>query len=168
LNLIEYLVSKYGRPDKRRKRFTLDDWFVVDDRQDRDFDARGELFLWFCGIHVQVIDNNKIRLTLRGNVPSSDEVDVLLRSFEVDFDEDHATFVVHPDSLACLDSLADALRNIVAPGKTYTVNSYKYVCPRTADSLLRLRDGLSEFWFNTDPAMIDPILRRRSLNLDLN
>jgi hypothetical protein len=116
---------------------------------------------------VRVIDNKKVQITLDENVPHSPEVDALLASFVADVDDAQVTFIVQPESLTRLDSLAQAFRNIVKPGRRYAVNNYKYVCPRTADSLIRLRRCLADFWFETDPATIDPILRQPRLNLDL-
>jgi hypothetical protein len=45
-------------------------------------------------------------------------------------------------------ALANAFEAIVAAGARYNVKAYKYVCPRTAASLGRLRKVLTGHWQN--------------------
>jgi hypothetical protein len=42
--------------------------------------------------------------------------------------------------------LAEAFAAIVAPGKAYGISAYKYVCPRTANSLRRLAQTSTRAW----------------------
>jgi hypothetical protein len=165
MNLIERLASEYGWGDKPVGNLITDHLYVVDDRAARDYDARGKLFLWFCAIFVRIVGNREVEVLLTGDIPSSSEVERLFVSFGAKVSDSEVVFTVEPDSLQRLDSLAVAFQRIIAPGKRYRVKSYKYVCRRTAHSLIRLRGRLSGFWLETDPATVSPLLRQLSLNL---
>jgi hypothetical protein len=56
-------------------------------------------------------------------------------------------FTISNDGQLALNQLADAFRAIVAPdAPPYLVSSYRYMCPRTAASLDRLKGVLDEAW----------------------
>jgi hypothetical protein len=166
MNLKEKLASEYGFGDKPVGNLITDHLYVVDDRHNRDYDARSKLFLWFCSIFVRILGNRKVEVVLSGDIPLSPEVDRLFAAFGSKVRDSEVIVEIEPDSLHRLDSLATAFQNIVVPGMRYRVKSYKYVCPRTANSLIRLRKCLSSFWLETDPATISPLLRQQRLNLD--
>lgn len=73
----------------------------------------------------------------RGGVPTSAEVSNLLASWNAEMEETNVRFVVDENSTARLEELATGLKDIVSPSKRYSTNWYKYVRPRTAESLLR-------------------------------
>jgi hypothetical protein len=70
LELKKMLFEAYGGfADKRLKNLERDAAFVIDDRSDGDYDARGQLFLWFCQIFATVEDGDSVEVEFRGGVP---------------------------------------------------------------------------------------------------
>ena len=152
MSLKQHLFNTYnGFTDKRIKSLDRSDVFTADDRgKGSDFDAKRQLFYWFCQIYVRVIDDYSVAVELidRGGVPSNPEVSNLLASWNAEMEETRVRFVVDENSTARLEAIATGLKDIVSPGKRYSTNWYKYVCPRTAESLLRLKAALSDYWNN--------------------
>lgn len=138
-----------GFADKRIKNLSKSTTFIVDDRTQSDLAADKTLFLWFCSVFVDVITEDEISVRLAGGVPTGPSVtawikangDILNRTPPKDL-----AFSIKKGSEPILLSLAAAFEAIVAPGKTYSVTSYKYVCPRTAQSLRRLANELHAAW----------------------
>lgn len=136
-----------GFADKRYKRIENDKPFTVDDRGPGDYDARKELFLWFCQISLTVIDGESVEIAFRGGVPQSPKV---ARWFER-MDGKKTTFhgivvVLKKGQQDELKGLASAFNEIVSPGNSYDVPAYKYVSPRTAASLSKLAAVLDRGW----------------------
>jgi hypothetical protein len=149
MSLKKKLFCDYGGfADKRVKNLSKSDVFIADDRTERDRDARKQLFYWFCEILVRVVDDDVVEVDLRGGVPISPEVSRLLADWNSKATDSRVVFRVGEESTVRLDSFAKALRNIVAPGKRYSTSWYKHICPRTADSLLRLKQILDDYWTN--------------------
>lgn len=143
--LKQVLFDEYdGFADKRLKRIENDAPFIVDDRTGHDQDARGRLFLWFCQMFAEVVSETEIRLTLYGGVPRGHEVDAWLEAHQVDVNNRGVTVSVTPDNVEDLADLAASFRKIIA--RRYDTPAYKYVVPRTADSLRRLQEILTEAW----------------------
>ena len=143
--LKELLFATYGGfADKRIKNLDRDEPFIVDDRTDGDYDARHELYLWFCIMSVRVRDERRVTLAFRGGVPMSADVNEWIRThggvetnlgFEVD---------ITPESVNNLDDLANRMLAIIK--RRYEVPAYKYVVPRTVDSIARLSKMLRGAW----------------------
>jgi hypothetical protein len=135
-----------GFADKRIKNLGKGIFFVVDGRRSGDFDARGDLFLWFCQIGLKVEDRDTVTLTLRGGVPESARVKELLAAMGAK-QTAFATEVEIPRGReSTILELATAFRAITSPGARYGIKAYKYVCPRAASSLASLANILHEAW----------------------
>jgi hypothetical protein len=166
--LKKILFDEYkGFSDKRITNLDRGTRFTIDDRGEHDHDAKGELYLWFCTMHADVL-SPPAQLTLGGqhrtDGPAIDAVRVLLgnvpkshgvrawitaNSATVQEAETRSSleFDVIKGKQGILRDLAAAIRAIVAPGAGYyEVDSYKYVCPRTAASLERLAKTLDSAW----------------------
>jgi hypothetical protein len=144
------LYAEYGSPDKRVKRLEKIDFFIVDDRKARDHDAAGKLFLWFCKILATPVMGGSLEVTLRGDVPMGPTVKAWISQNNATYAagdiRSSLTFVIEKGQQSKLHGLADAFRNIVK--RRYSTKSYKYVCPRTADSLERLQRVLDNAWLD--------------------
>jgi hypothetical protein len=152
--LKQALLREYGHfSDKRIKNIDKGSSFIVDDRVPQDHDARGELFLWFCGIFGDVVDAQTVRVILRGGVPRGTSVNNWAKRYGVTSDEVGLSFSVKPADLRKLIELATAVRSIVRPGVRYPVKAYKYVCPRVAAALDRLHEVLANHWGSTTPSV---------------
>lgn len=144
LELKAILFQAYdGFADKRIKNLERDEPFIVDDRNRGDYDARNQLFLWFCSMFVTVEAADRVSLTLRGGVPTSDAVNVWIEANAV-VDNHGVTLTIDPATLNRLTELADLFSAIIR--RRYDVKAYKYVVPRTADSLARLHGVLTGAW----------------------
>lgn len=148
MNLRDFLFKKYGNvTGKRLKELAAKGVFIIDDRQPKDKDAKGELFLWFCSMSVQVIDNEQLRIHLYGGVPHNPEFDQYITDQKGQFKhgEIRSDMSIHiPISETNnIRELARRMQTIIR-GR-YEVSSYKYVVPRTAASLLRLAEYLDEY-----------------------
>ena len=148
------LFDEYGGfSDKRIKNLERGSVFIVDDRTSSDEAADGKLFSWFCLIFADVKSETKLVVTLRGEVPESSGVSAWVAAnkgaLKASFDGD-LTFTIVPGQEAKLAELANAIAAIVAPGRRYSVPAYKYVCPRTANSLKLLSKTLALAWKDVD------------------
>ena len=158
MSLKQRLYDEYkGFFDKRIKRLEKSDFFRVDDRQPRHFGADGKLFYWFGEIYVTTLDDYSVEVELMRGVPISSEITNLLTDWNAEINHspatgwvDHVTFRVDERSTDRLKALATALNAIVAPGRRYPVEFkwYKYTCPQIAESLLRLKAVLDDYWTN--------------------
>lgn len=153
------LLDEYGFDDKRVKRLEKMDRFIVDDRSWRDFGADRRLYPWFCSISVAVESGERARVTLARNAPTGDSVLKWARQYALATNEDQyvqSPLILHvtpADFEVMLEGLAAAVAAIVAPGApTYHEASYKYVCPRVAASLRKLKEVLAGGWRAAAPA----------------
>jgi len=151
--LKEIFFAEYGGfADKRIKNLDKGSVFIIDDRGPRDFGADRDLYLWFCMMFVEVIDDNTIRVSLHRNVPQGKKVsewcaENCAQMTETSVTGDFSlTFEVKRGEQKKLSTLARAFRSIVEGGARYEVPSYKYVCPRITDALARLQEVLSRAW----------------------
>jgi hypothetical protein len=146
--LKQALLKEYGCfSDRRIKNIDRRARFIVDDRCAGDYGADRNLFGWFCSIFAEVIGSQTVKVTLCGGVPISNSVTVWQQQYDVEAIDHQIAFTVNPDDLPKLSELAQAFEAIVAHGAPrYPVNAYKYVCPRTAAALERLRECLSKHW----------------------
>jgi hypothetical protein len=141
------LLKEYGHfADKRIKKIETGHLFIVDDRRSTDHGADGKPFGWFCLIFADVVSAERIKVILRGGVPSSVAIDGWTKKYKADHSAGQLSFYVTPSDVGKLGDLARAIRLIVKPGARYPVPAYKYVCPRTAASLERLRAALVRSW----------------------
>lgn len=146
-SLKRVLFHEYGGfADKRIKDLNKSDTFIADDRKPTDFGADKRLFYNFCSIFVRVQGDEKVQVELRGNVPLNSRVRQRFAELKSDLDDKNAVFSVGPGDITRMRDLAKSIKGIVAKGKRYSEKSYKFVCPRTATSLLRLADTLDRAW----------------------
>jgi hypothetical protein len=150
--LKSHLFAEYnGFADKRIKNLKKCDTFIIDDRNDSDCGANKKPLSHFCMILARVEGDNKINVILSGNVPQGLAVEKWLKDNEDKLKENggnaRLAFTLTPEDYSILDSLAVAIAAITAPGAPrYSVKSYKYVCPRVAKSLRRLKKVLGRAW----------------------
>jgi len=146
------LFDAYGGfADKRIKNLDKASIFAVDDRRDSDIGADRKLLSYFCAMFADVKSDAKITITLRGNVPVGRSVERWLRQndsrIDTRGDQSLLSFDIEHGEQSILVQLAKAIHSIVAPGAPhYDEKSYKYVCPRTAESLRRLKRVLDHAW----------------------
>ncbi len=145
LRLKEHLFKAYnGFADKRVKNLAKDLPFVVDDRgQPSDFGAQGDLYPWFCLMFARVRGPRSIELDMRGEIPGSHKINAWCESVKAQR-QDVPPRLVLSVTLGQEDQLrefAKLVDQIVSDGN-YSVPSFKYMCPRTAQSLRRLADVL--------------------------
>ena len=144
--LKQALLDEYGGfADGRIKNIDRGDRFIIDDRTDRDVGADRALYSYFCSMFLDVIDPHRVEIWLTGNIPMNQEIADWI-SENADQERARTRIIVTPDNVEGLADLAEAIRRIVRRGATYDVASYKYVCPRTARSLDRVRGVLGRHW----------------------
>ena len=146
--LKQALLNEYETfADRRIKNIDRGNLFIADDRGPGDHGADKQLFLWFCTIFVQVTEPNRVKIMLGRAVPRSAAVTAWIKKYAADDAEIGVRFDVTNQDVAKLGELASAMRSIVRPGAPrYPIKAYKYVCPRTAKSLDRLRGVLIAHW----------------------
>jgi hypothetical protein len=149
--LKKYLFGCYGGfSDKRIKDLNKSEIFIVDDRSESDIDARGNLYSYFCMIFASVKSDQLVEVDLLGNVPMNKRVKNWIERMDAEYTEGiqpSLKFTVGPGKENILNDLADRIESIVRSGAPrYSVPSYKYVCPRTAQSLRRLAEILRKYW----------------------
>lgn len=147
IQLKQVLFDAYGGfADKRFKNLDKGRLFIVDDRTSGDEDASGKLFLWFCQIFAEVVDHDTVKITMRGGVPVGPLVAKWFAENGVKQTNFGREFLVRRSEEQRLSELAAGFRAIVRPGARYPVKSYKFVCPRVARSLDKLREVLVRAW----------------------
>jgi hypothetical protein len=149
LELKSLLFDTYGGfADQRYKKIENDAPFIVDDRGRGDYDARGQLFLWFCQMFAFVEEADLVRLSLISGVPQSDAVSQWYAEHGADEQTSGFLYTVEidvtPDNLDDLPDLANRFAAIIK--RRYDVCAYKYVVPRTCGSLMRFHGVLSKAW----------------------
>lgn len=126
--------------------------FIVDSRDTDGLASDGDYYGWFCGIWLDVESEHEVTITLENNTPKSPAVDSALESLESEGSAQVA-FRVTQEKLRDLRHLADQIDEIVKPGQYYSTPSYKYMCPRTADSLRKVAGHLDDFWATFSPSV---------------
>lgn len=145
--LREYLYYHYGSfADKRIKRIEKGRTFIGDTRDNGGIASDGSLYGWFCGIFVNVDSDEEVLVTLSGNIPRSSSVDVIFEKLGALPSASRIEFAINKERVPILHELADKIASIVAPGQRYSTPNYKYMCPRTAESLRKLAGYLEEYW----------------------
>lgn len=149
LDLKKHLVDAYsGFADKRIKKLTSGDTFIVDDRGSGDVGADRQLYPYFCMMFAVVIDADTVEVRLSGNVPLSPAVRAWIKddsgsTLSEEAYRSNLEVRVQLGDEDRLDELAKLIASITQ--KKYDVPSYKYVCPRPSESLRRLADVLRDF-----------------------
>jgi hypothetical protein len=148
LNLKRLLLAEYGSfADKRIKKVEKGRLFIVDDRAEGGVASDGAPYGWFCQMVLDVIDGDTVLVKLI-NLPVGPTVTRWAAVNRIRLRADESLELSITSATATqLITLAEALRAIVARGAPrYSVASYKYACPRTADSLDRLASALTRAW----------------------
>jgi hypothetical protein len=151
MKLKQMLFAEYnGFADKRIKNLEKGSKFIIDDRSDSDVGADGKLYSYFCMIFLDVSGDNAATVSMWGNVPDSSKVQTWREKNGLEGDDNSMTIKLSPKNYSMLETLAKLIESIIAPGATYSVRSYKYVCPRTAGSLRRLHGLLDRAWKDSE------------------
>jgi hypothetical protein len=133
-----------GFADKRIKNIESSSVFTIDDRGPKDTNAKNQLFSWFCQMSADIVDQDTVKIILRGGVPTSADVVKWLKAHGATSEPSRVEFLVKRGDQAEVASLAAAIWAIT-DGR-YKEKSYKYVCPRVGESLDRLRAVLDRAW----------------------
>jgi hypothetical protein len=149
-------LAEYGHfADKRIKNIDLASRFIVDDRDHGGLASDGHPYGWFCEVIADVLNDNKVSVTLQGQIPQGYAVQawMLMYGAEISrpFNRDQMTFEVGRGDAGKLNELADAFISIVKPPARYNVPSYKYACPRAAGALKRLHKVLAGHFGSAQP-----------------
>ncbi len=137
--LINYLKEKY-----LAKQGTDHDWqFKLDDRQ--RYDVASD----FCDMTLTVeADVSQFTLTLFP-VPTSAGLLELVKELDGEIvqrrDNTRIVLKLGINKVTQLRELAKETRRITGRGKTYLNSNWKWICPRTANSLDRFATNLTEF-----------------------
>jgi len=128
----------------------------IDDR------AKGDVSSDFCRMSVLIPDKSNDGFTLYlWNPPLDDELAELIGAHNGKITgsrpEVEVEIALLTKDVSFLRTLAKAFRRIVGRGGRYSVPNWKWVCPRTADSLDRLADRLMEYRRirRHDPSLLD-------------
>ena len=140
----KYLFNRYGGfGDKRVKDINKDYPFKIDDQTDGDNHDR------FCGIFVRVIDDANFELDLTNNAPTSPKIKELVESKrgEVQAESDYGSINVTLtlDDHIFIERLSNEIDRLIAPGRKYTDPNWKWLCPRTAESLRQFAGVLKSY-----------------------
>ena len=116
----------------------------IDDRGTEDISSG------FCRMSVLIPDNSDDGFTLYlWNSPLDNELAELIETHDGKITGSRPTAEVEiallTKEVSFLRTLAKAFRRIVGRGGRYSVPNWKWICPRTADSLDRLADRLMEY-----------------------
>jgi hypothetical protein len=116
----------------------------IDDR------AKGDISSDFCRMSVLIPDKSNDEFTLYlWNPPLDDDVAELIDAHGGKITGSRPALEVEiallTKEVSFLRTLAKAFRRIVGRGGRYPVPNWKWICPRTADSLDRLADRLMEY-----------------------
>jgi hypothetical protein len=145
--LKQAFLEAYGHfADRRIKNIDSGSGFIVDDRGPGDFGADRQLYLWFCQILAEVVDQDTVLVKMGGDVPEGAPVATWFAAHNAGKTHFGVQFIIGRGGETELTDLARAFRSIVAPGKRYPVPSYKYVCPRVAAALDQLQGVLPRAW----------------------
>ena len=118
-----------GFADKRVRDLDKGNLFIIDDRSERDEDARGQLLLRFCQIFAEVIDRDTVRIKMRGDVPESDLVKKWFAENGAEQTNFGLEFTVRRHQEDRLVELAAAFRAIVSPSLFSSKPSQKCSSP---------------------------------------
>lgn len=162
--LKKILFDAYGGfADKRIKDLDKSSRFIIDDRNNSDIGADKKLLSYFCMIFAEVTSNEALSINFIGNVPVGKDVKkwLKLNSCEIQTPayQSSLSIEVERGHQEILSDLARAIERIVAPGAPrYEIKSYKYVCPRTAKSLRRIKRILDQAWAKPLPPDLKGLL----------
>lgn len=147
IELKMFLLSRYESfADKRLKNVARGNGFIIDSRSDGGEGSTRSHLYTFCSMYLDVISNRSVGIRLSGNVPQSKSVAQLADKLDAESVPNSLSITVTPESLSTFRNFANSIAAIAAPGKRYSVPSYKYVCPLTARYLIRVAQYLEEFW----------------------
>ena len=137
--LRDHLLDAYGGFADRRVK---DSAIQIDDRDATD------VYTYFCSIFVSVPDRNgdSLRLTLQ-HAPSSPEVVELVETLGGTVRPavfgTTITQTLKASQGPAISRLAKAIKAIVGRGRSYDDPNLRWICPRTADSLVKLARHLA-------------------------
>ena len=142
--LKQVFLEEYGHfADKRLRNIDKGSLFIIDDRGPGDFGADRHLFGWFCLMFAEVVDYKTVLVRLSGSIPKGVLVENWFSKHNAISRHSGLEFRVRRGSQDELTELAEAFKSMVEPGALYTVPSYKYVCPRVANALVRLQKAMN-------------------------
>lgn len=143
--LKQSLVDAYGGfADKRIKKLESGSLFHVDGRSAGDYDARKQLYLWFCTVTVTVKSGEEVVVQVGSAIPKNAAVEHWLAANQVPGEYDRMGIVIKKGEQAKLLELAEHVASVIK--KRYTVKAYKYVAPNTAAALMHLKKVLDKAW----------------------
>ena len=75
-------LAEYGHfADRRIKNIDRASRFLVDDREQGGLASDGQPFGWFCEVIADVLGDDKIRVTLQGQIPQGNAVQVWMTKY---------------------------------------------------------------------------------------
>ena len=149
--LRDYLLGAYGGfADRRFKDRDLDRAIKIDDRDATD------VYPYFCSIFVSVPDRtgDALRLTLQ-HAPTGPEVVEVVEALggtvhPADFGAT-ITLTLKASQGAAIRRLARAIKAIVGRSRSYDDPNLRWICPRTAASLVKLAQQLALYRAERSP-----------------
>lgn len=144
------LFDEYGPADKRIKNLEKATYFRVD-HCELQKGADGQPLSHVCTVNVSTENEDSLEVSLSRNVPKGASVETWIKlnkseHSDLQWPYTRLVFTVKKGQQGVLLSLAQAIRDIVKPGRRYDTPSYKYTCPLTADALEHLEAVLSKAW----------------------
>lgn len=144
-SLIAHLYNAYrsGDAQYRQGHTTMERTVKIDDR------TTGDTSYCFCDIEVTHSVNTVTLVLTLWRPPLNGEVEAVVRQSGGQSRETPlgtvVTIPIGPKDGPCVRRLAKAIRRVTRRGERYLARDWKWVAPRTADSLKRLAANLDEF-----------------------
>ena len=144
LRLKRFLLSKYGGfGDRRVKDITRDLPFKIDDQSENDSQQQ------FCAIFVRVTGSDRFVLSLSNNAPINPDIATLVESQGGEARTiarySHIEVELSVGDVGFIRELSSMIRGLVGAGRHHENRDWKWLCPRTADSLDNFANLLSRY-----------------------
>jgi hypothetical protein len=142
MSLYEFLQDRYDPPQGRRAEGSTS--IRIDDRNSRDVCKS------FCSITVEPCNEDEKRFTLTfHNIPCNEYVEEVVADCGGEWLDlptgRRLTLKMSVSSVTSIRRLAHAIRKIPGRGRRYGDSNWKWMCPRTANSLDHFADLLIEY-----------------------
>lgn len=138
-------IDAYGGfADRRIKKLESGSFFHVDGRSSGDYDARKQLFLWFCTVTARVKSGEEVIVNVGSAIPKNAAVEKWLLENQVLSEYNLPAIVIKKGEQGKLVELAGLVASVIK--KPYPVKAYKYVAPNTASALNHLKTVLDKAW----------------------
>jgi hypothetical protein len=135
--LDQFLFKEYSVRDGRVKNLREGQLFRIDG-------SAGDSAGLACFIWVVTTGDQTFKLHFR-NAPTDDDIVELVESMDGKIADGRIEIDLHVKNTAFIGKLAKAFRSVVGRGKRYWNPNWKWVCPKTRDSLVLFAGALRRY-----------------------